>query len=110
MSLDKAIQYGKEHRRQYKRAELFSRSCRNHGTCSWCKNNRTHKFKRASLSSKQQIKEYNIMEEATVTISKEEYESLKDHRAWRLAFESAGVDNWEGYDYAMEIYSEFDNE
>lgn len=34
-------------------------------------------------------------------------EELEEIRKDRLrALEAAGVDNWEGYDYAMEIYKE----
>lgn len=42
----------------------------------------------------------------TVTISKSEYESLLDSRNLLMALEGAGVDNWEGYDFAMELYNE----
>ena len=41
MSLDKAIKYGKEKRVEYRRSLAFDRSCRNHGRCSYCENNRT---------------------------------------------------------------------
>lgn len=40
----------------------------------------------------------------TVTITKEEYEELVDDQQMLRALESAGVDNWEAYDYAQEIY------
>ena len=40
MTLKKAIQSGKEHRQQYRGAKAIDRSCRNHGSCSYCKNNR----------------------------------------------------------------------
>ena len=43
--------------------------------------------------------------EDTVTITKKEYESLLDDRNWRNAVEGAGVDNWSGFDYAMEDYN-----
>lgn len=45
MSLDKAIKYGKEHRKQYYDSRAIAYSCRNHGTCEWCKANRKHKFR-----------------------------------------------------------------
>lgn len=44
MSMDKAIQYGKEHRKAYRGAKAIDRTCRNHGSCEWCKGNRKHKF------------------------------------------------------------------
>lgn len=40
MSLDKAIEHGKEHRKQYRRAKRWSASCRNHGGCIFCQSNR----------------------------------------------------------------------
>ena len=43
MSLDKSITHGKEHRKPYRGAKAIDRTCRNHGSCGWCKGNRTHK-------------------------------------------------------------------
>ena len=40
MSLDKAIQHGKEKRRPYRGTKAFDPACRNHGSCSWCRSNR----------------------------------------------------------------------
>lgn len=44
MSLDKAIEYGKEHRKEYQGGKAIDKSCRNHGGCVWCENNRRHKY------------------------------------------------------------------
>lgn len=44
MSLDKAIEHGKEHRKQYKGGKAIDRTCRNHGGCVWCEENRKHKY------------------------------------------------------------------
>lgn len=41
--------------------------------------------------------------EETVTISKSEYESLLKDSEWLTCLEVAGVDNWQGYDYALEL-------
>jgi len=38
----------------------------------------------------------------TVTIPKEEYEELKSDAAFLRALEAAGVDNWEGYEFAQD--------
>lgn len=46
MSLDKAIAHGKEHRKPYRGAKAVDPSCRNHGTCEYCKSNRLHKYER----------------------------------------------------------------
>ena len=45
MSLDKAIKHGKEHRKPYTGSEVYFVSCRNHGGCPWCEENRKHKFR-----------------------------------------------------------------
>lgn len=42
----------------------------------------------------------------TVTISREEYESLLEDARFLGALEGAGVDNWDGYDFALELLAE----
>lgn len=49
MSLDKAINSGKEHRKPYNGSKKFDISCRNHGGCEYCKGNRLFKFKKQAL-------------------------------------------------------------
>ena len=46
MSLDKAIEHGKEKRKPYRGAKAVDATCRNHGSCKLCENNRTHGNKR----------------------------------------------------------------
>ena len=46
--------------------------------------------------------------EETVTISKKEYESLLEDSKKLTALENAGVDNWQGYDYAIELMQEME--
>lgn len=46
MSLDKAIEHGKEKRKPYRGAKAADATCRNHGSCKWCEMNRTHGNKR----------------------------------------------------------------
>lgn len=43
MGLEKAIASGKEHRKPYRNSKAFCMSCRNHGSCDWCKGNRLYK-------------------------------------------------------------------
>lgn len=45
MPLDKAIAHGKEHRKPYRGSKAIDCTCRNHGSCQWCVENRTHKFR-----------------------------------------------------------------
>lgn len=42
----------------------------------------------------------------TVSVEKKEYERLKDNAKFLQALQNAGVDNWEGYDFAIELYGE----
>lgn len=49
MSLNKAIKYGKEHRKQYRGAKAVDKLCRNHGACSYCVDGRQHKNKKREL-------------------------------------------------------------
>ena len=63
MSLNKAIESGKEHRIQYGEkgtsyAKKVDPTCRNHGTCVYCLNQRLHKQKRAKEEAENKIKEY----------------------------------------------------
>jgi hypothetical protein len=47
-----------------------------------------------------------MLDDEFVTITKKEYEELKDADEMLTALYAAGVDNWEGYDYALENYEE----
>jgi hypothetical protein len=42
----------------------------------------------------------------TVNIPKNEYEELLERSAWLSALEAAGVNSWEGWDEALTIYDE----
>lgn len=46
MSLEKAIESGKEKRKKYKGSKAIDKTCRNHGSCKWCESNRRYKFKK----------------------------------------------------------------
>ena len=47
MSMDKAIEYGKEKRKPYRGAKAVDSTCRNHGSCGCVKRKQEHKdFKR----------------------------------------------------------------
>ena len=46
----------------------------------------------------------------TATISKELYEALLDRDQKLCALEAAGVDNWAGYEEAMNILKEWNGE
>lgn len=42
MSLDKAIEHGKEKRKPYRHSKAFDPSCRNHGSCPYCEASRRY--------------------------------------------------------------------
>jgi len=58
MSLDKGVEYGKERRRDYQGSKRFDRSCRNHGSCDYCRLGREHNNSRREKSAKELFDEY----------------------------------------------------
>lgn len=58
VSLDKAIEYGKEHRKRYYGNKAWDRSCRNHGGCSWCEAGRQHANVKARMKADASYDEY----------------------------------------------------
>ena len=56
--LDKAIKYGKEKRKPYKGSKACDKTCRNHGSCDWCKSNRLYKFKKEEEKTLDKLKEF----------------------------------------------------
>lgn len=48
--------------------------------------------------------------EETVTIPKSEYEQLKKDSKWLGCLEDAGVDNWSGIGFAIELLREEDED
>lgn len=58
MSLDKAIKHGKEKRKPYRGSKQFDPACRNHGSCTYCRENRQHKMRdkqKGELNDTEQI-------------------------------------------------------
>ena len=58
MSLNKAIEHGHEHREEYRGSKAFDKTCRNHGGCSWCEENRKYKYIKKKVAQEFRIKEY----------------------------------------------------
>jgi hypothetical protein len=46
------------------------------------------------------------MEKETVTISKAEYKELLKDQKFLICLQDAGVDNWDGYDFAIALMNE----
>ena len=59
MSHNKSIESGKEHRKHYRKSKVFDHTCRNHGSCSYCKENRLYNTKKKLMSSDEQLKNIN---------------------------------------------------
>ena len=60
MSLNKSIQSGKSHRKPYRGGKAIDKTCRNHGGCYWCLENRTHKNDKRELAAEQEVSEYEM--------------------------------------------------
>lgn len=57
MSLDKAIEHGKEKRKPYAGAKAVDCTCRNHGSCEWCRSNRLYQQLKMEEASRQALEE-----------------------------------------------------
>lgn len=69
MGLDKAIEHHKEKRKPYRGAKVCDRTCRNHGSDDWAKNNRLNRTNRLIEKSNQELKEMKKVENKTCTIT-----------------------------------------
>lgn len=59
MSLKKAIEHGKEKRKPYSGSKAIDRTCRNHGGCGWCEENRKYKYIKREKSCEDRRKEFD---------------------------------------------------
>ena len=55
--LDKAIEHRKEKRNPYRGAKAVDCTCRNHGSCPWCRDTRTAKNSQRDKVATDMIKE-----------------------------------------------------
>ncbi len=65
MSFDKYM--GKERRKPYRRGKAgwMDKTCRSHGSCPYCYNNRMFQQRKAKMYADMEIKEYGDDREAT---------------------------------------------
>lgn len=64
MALDKAIESGKEHRKQYRKyCEQVDPSCRCHGGCEYCLGNRMYQKNKNTKKMLDRLKEYEYNNE-----------------------------------------------
>lgn len=59
MSLDKAIEHNKEHRKPYYGAKACDKTCRNHGSDDWATDNRLIHNNRLIEKTNQDLKDFN---------------------------------------------------
>lgn len=59
MSLDKAIEHGKEKRKPYYGSQAIDASCRCHGGCGWCEGNRLYRTRRLEQMVRDKYKDFN---------------------------------------------------
>ncbi len=59
MSLDKAIEHGKEKRKPYRGSKAIDPMCRNHGGCLWCEKNRKFKMRDKHPTEKEEMSNAN---------------------------------------------------
>lgn len=81
MSLNKAIEHHKEHRKPYKGAKAIDKHCRNNGNCDWCKGNRTY-------SNKKRKQKYNdeliLPRKLRIAIAKDIKETIeRGYNEWK---------------------------
>lgn len=55
MSLEKAIEHGKEKRKEYHGSKAFDATCRSHGGCPYCESGRKHKLRVADVDFAEQV-------------------------------------------------------
>lgn len=58
MSLKKAIEHHKEHRKPYRGGASIDATCRNHGSCPACYMNRTYANQKRLMESNDKLKEW----------------------------------------------------
>ena len=63
MSLDKGILHNKEHRKPYYGSKAIDKTCRNHGGCDWCLENRMYRSNKLDEAAAAALKEYDQGEE-----------------------------------------------
>jgi hypothetical protein len=86
--LHKAIENKKEYRKPWRGSKRFDSSCRNHGSCGYCQNNRTYFDKKARARVEGQENEWfgywNIPDP---------YDASADHL--EKLYEERGLDIWD---------------
>lgn len=75
MSLDKAIQHNKEYRKPFYGSKRFDATCRCHGSCSYCVDNRLFASKRNRFRVEEELEEWKAGKD---DLTWEEYQNALD--------------------------------
>ena len=85
MGLEKAIKSGKEHRKEYRKSKVFDTSCRNHGGCPYCKENRTHNNDARAFQAHQKefvnMKNFELKDDELSFLKKQLGPAIREHIA-----------------------------
>jgi hypothetical protein len=57
--LDKAIISGKEHRKPFRGSKAIDHTCRNHGSCAYCRENRLYNRKKLEKKFEKDLTDFN---------------------------------------------------
>ena len=87
MSLEKSILHGKDHRKPLRGSRRFDSSCRNHGSCSYCRDSRLVQSMKEDNRTKEQINDY-----FGFWFQGCEMEAASDH--FDKLYEQHGIDTW----------------
>ena len=58
MGLEKAIEHNKEHRKPYRGSKAIDCTCRNHGSCDWCRENRLYARKKVEEKMEKDLTDF----------------------------------------------------
>lgn len=58
MGLDKAIEHNKEYRKPYYGSKACDKTCRNHGSDDWAKDNRLYRSNKLLEKSEQELEDF----------------------------------------------------
>ena len=53
----------KDWRKPYRKSKAFDPSCRNHGGCGYCEDNRTFRNRKAEIDAQEQLDEWTDIED-----------------------------------------------
>lgn len=61
MGMEKAIKSGKEKRKEYTGSKAIDHTCRNHGSCDWCKENRMIHSLKEEERTKYELENFDVL-------------------------------------------------